>query len=347
MQPLPFFVAAEGGAGAHSCRLRRGEVYAMTERETTVPVVYTWVDDSWEGYLDLRDAYAATRHDRNPNRTRDNLDILKYSLRTLATHAPWAKPVVIVSMRPQAPAWLNRDHPDVRVVHHDEFIPAECLPTFNSLAIVAHLHRIPGVGETFLYMEDDMLLNAPVAPADLIVPGGVPRLWARPFPVPPDLPPGDDRLSPWTRAVSHSNRLLDARFGAKPRPHVGRVPILVRREVFAEMWEAFGPELAATAQSRFRAAVNVAPEHLYPHFALETGRAVLEPVRAMHRVSAYYGAENSRWLNLLGFAWLRLFRRRFLCLNDNFGDAPDPAAAAAARRLLQGFAPEPGPYERA
>jgi hypothetical protein len=326
--------------------MEMGGIAAMGECETTVPVVYTWVDDSWDGYLDLRDSYAATRHDRNPNRTRDNLDILKYSLRTLALYAPWAKPVVIVSMRPQVPVWLNRDHPEVRVVHHDEFIPADCLPTFNSLAIVAHLHRIPGIGPRFLYMEDDMLLGAPVVPADLIAPGGVPRLWARPFPVPPDLPLGDDRLSPWTRAVSHTNRRLDARFGAKPRPHVGRVPILVRTEVFAEMWQAFAAELAATAKSRFRSAANLAPEHLYPHFALETGRAVLEPVRAMYRVSAYYGAENNPWLNRLGFAWLKLFRRRFLCLNDNFDDDPAPAVVAGARRLLQGLAPHPGPYER-
>lgn len=318
----------------------------MAESETTLPVVVTWVDDAWDGYLDLRDSYAATRHDRNPNRTRDNLHILKYGLRTLAMYAPWARPVVVVSMRPQVPAWLNVDHPDVRVVHHDEFIPAACLPTFNSMSIVAHLHRIPGVGSRFLYMEDDMLLGAPVSPADLIAPNGGPRLWARPFPVSPDLPLDDDGLSPWTRAVSHANRVLDARFGARRRPHVGHMPVLIRNDVFSEMWEAFGPELAATARSRFRAASNVAPEHLYPHFALETGRAVIEPVRATHRVSAYYGAENNRWFNLLGFAWLTLFHRRFLCLNDNYGDNPAASVVAGARRLLERLAPHPGPYER-
>lgn len=48
---------------------------AMTE---PIDVVYTWVDDTFPGYRDLLDGYAGTSHDLNPNRTRDNLDLLKY-----------------------------------------------------------------------------------------------------------------------------------------------------------------------------------------------------------------------------------------------------------------------------
>ena len=47
----------------------------MTE---PIDVVYTWVDDTFPGYRDLLDGYAGTSHDLNPNRTRDNLDLLKY-----------------------------------------------------------------------------------------------------------------------------------------------------------------------------------------------------------------------------------------------------------------------------
>ena len=49
----------------------------------------------------------ATRHDLNPNRYRDNLSILKYSLRSLERFAPWIRRVFLVTCRPQKPAWLD------------------------------------------------------------------------------------------------------------------------------------------------------------------------------------------------------------------------------------------------
>ena len=92
-------------------------------------VVYTWVDDAFPGYLELRDQYAATRHDRNPNRTRDNLEMLRYSLRSLAHLDVPIGNVFLVSQRPQVPAWLNTGVAGLRVVHHDEFMDPALLPT--------------------------------------------------------------------------------------------------------------------------------------------------------------------------------------------------------------------------
>src|SRR3954471_21825298 len=116
-----------------------------------LPIVYTWVDDSWEGYRGERDLYAAKPDDRDPARSRDNLDLLKYSLRSLATYAPWAGTIYIVTMRPQVPRWLDLSHPRIKIVHHDQFMPAEILPTFNSFSILSHLHAIPDIGNRFVY----------------------------------------------------------------------------------------------------------------------------------------------------------------------------------------------------
>jgi hypothetical protein len=60
-----------------------------------------------------------------------------------------------VTASPQVPDWLNADHPQVEIVHHDAFIPAPYLPTFLSNAIESFLHLIPGLGEHFIYMCDD------------------------------------------------------------------------------------------------------------------------------------------------------------------------------------------------
>ncbi|MBW2698592.1 MAG: hypothetical protein JRE70_19065, partial [Deltaproteobacteria bacterium] len=45
-----------------------------------VDVVYTWVDGTWPGYPELLNQYSDKQQDLNPNRYRDNLDILKYSI---------------------------------------------------------------------------------------------------------------------------------------------------------------------------------------------------------------------------------------------------------------------------
>ena len=55
----------------------------------------------------------------------------------------------------QIPTWLDTSSPKFRLVTHAQIFPnATDLPTFNSNAIEAHLHKIPGLAECFLYMND-------------------------------------------------------------------------------------------------------------------------------------------------------------------------------------------------
>ena len=107
-------------------------------------LVYTWVDDSFPGYLDELNHYVADKRDTNPNRTRDNLDIIRYSQRSLARNLSGIRKIYFLTCRPQLPAWLNTDHPQIEVVHHDQIMDPAILPTYNSFAIVSHLR--PGLG---------------------------------------------------------------------------------------------------------------------------------------------------------------------------------------------------------
>ncbi|MFC1791030.1 hypothetical protein ACFL0I_01010, partial [Gemmatimonadota bacterium] len=106
-----------------------------------VDVVYTWVDGASPGYADLLQEHATRPVDLNPNRYRDNLEMLRFSLRSMESHVPWRGKVHLVTMRPQLPVWLNLHAPDLRVVHHDLIFDPQDLPTFNSLAILSNLHR--------------------------------------------------------------------------------------------------------------------------------------------------------------------------------------------------------------
>ena len=127
-------------------------------RNGKIDVVYTWVDDSFEGYQAQLKAHATDERETNPNRTRDNLDILKFSLRSIHRYIPNVGQIFLLTCRPQVPGWLRVDHPQVTLVHHDQIIDEGLLPTFNSFCIVSHLHLLLGLSDKFLYFEDDMLV---------------------------------------------------------------------------------------------------------------------------------------------------------------------------------------------
>ena len=65
---------------------------------------------------------------------------------------PWFCGDVIVVLGEEAPPyWLNVSHPRIRIVRHRTiFLNPDDLPTFNSDAIFANIHRVPGVGPFFI-----------------------------------------------------------------------------------------------------------------------------------------------------------------------------------------------------
>ena len=98
-------------------------------------------------------------------RYRDNEE-LRYSLRSVWKFAPWVRNIFIVT-NGQVPHWLNLDHPRIKIITHDEiFGNSTHLPTFASPAIEANLHRIPGLSDRFIYLNDDVMFGNDVFPDD-------------------------------------------------------------------------------------------------------------------------------------------------------------------------------------
>ena len=99
---------------------------------------------------------------------------LRYLFRSIAKNMPFIDRVVlIVSTDSQVPEWVNRDK--VRIVTHDEFMPAEHLPTFSSSAIESDMWRIDGLSERFIYGNDDCFPLRPLTEGDFFC-GDMPRL---------------------------------------------------------------------------------------------------------------------------------------------------------------------------
>jgi hypothetical protein len=302
------------------------------------------VDDTWPGYRELLQQRATTRHDLNPNRYRDNLELLRYSLRSLERYVPWVRRVCLVTCRPQVPPWL--DATAVQVVHHDQFMAAGTLPTFNSFAIVSQLHLVPGLSRRFVYIEDDRLFGAPVTPDDLFAPDGRPLVYLERRHAIAPRQRDDVKQSPWNRALAYSNHLLNAKYGTRRRPTVSHAPLPVDLESWRAMAAAWPEAFARTAASPFRDTGNVAPEHLYPHYLLEERRGVPAGRAAVFMRTAYHPLNNIMTVQRASLARLRLQRPMFVCMNDNYGDSPSPRAVALARAFLDDWLPGPSRFEQ-
>jgi len=311
-----------------------------------IDVVYTWVDGTFPGYPELLARYATNEHDRNPNRYRDNIDIFRYSLRSLEKHAPWLGDVHVVTCRPQVPAWLNQSAAGLHVVHHDEILDASNLPTFNSFGIVANLYRVPGLSRRFIYMVDDYLFGRPVYRSHFETPDGRTKVYVKRSTADPGREFGNPAHSRWESALSFSNRLLDARYGEAARGSTHHVPILIDRVSWQACVDTCRAEFEATTASRFREPANVAAEYLYPYYLVYAELGTLVSRWETLRTVSYLGLDNNVPLQWLGLRWLRARHTPFYCLNDNFGDRPSPTVERMAVRFLERAYPEPSRFER-
>ncbi|XP_072340883.1 N-acetylglucosamine-1-phosphotransferase subunits alpha/beta isoform X1 [Scyliorhinus torazame] len=127
-------------------------------KEMTINPVYLLWDLSTISQSKQDDDISASRFEDNEE--------LRYSLRSVERYAPWIRHVFIVT-NGQIPSWLNLDNPRVTIVTHQEiFRNASHLPTFSSPAIETHLHRIPGLSQKFIYLNDDVMFGKEVWPDD-------------------------------------------------------------------------------------------------------------------------------------------------------------------------------------
>ena len=133
-----------------------------------VDLVYTWVNSSDPDWLDQISYYSSSW---KPNKFRD-WDELRYSMRSVHKFMPWIRNIILVvaNRKTQVPIWLQIDHPQIRIVTHDQIFefPDLELPTFSSLAIESYLHRIPNISDMYLYMNNDLLLGTDVYLTDFV-----------------------------------------------------------------------------------------------------------------------------------------------------------------------------------
>jgi Stealth protein CR2, conserved region 2/Stealth protein CR3, conserved region 3/Stealth protein CR1, conserved region 1/Stealth protein CR4, conserved region 4 len=328
---------------------RTREVFTMASPDRVafpIDVVYTWVDGSDPQWRDrksraLRDnGWVADVSAQTANDSRyASRDELRYSLRALHAFAPWVRHIYLVTDG-QVPAWLDTDRPNLTVVSHQEiFGDTGRLPTFNSQAIESRLHRIPGLSEHFLYLNDDVFLGRPVAPEMFFTPGGLTRFFPSTALV--DSAPRSPSDPPANSAGKNNRRLIQQAFGRVLTRKMKHTPHPSRRSVLAEIELRFAEQVTATAGHQFRHPDDISLlSSLQQYYAYLTGRAAPGEIRYLYTDLAD-GATPLRLARLLHDRHMDAF-----CLNDT--DASAGAAAeqeALLAEFLPAYLPFPSPYE--
>ena len=206
---------------------------------------------------------------------------LKYWFRGVEKFAPWVRKIHFVTSG-QKPEWLDENNPKINLVSHKDYVPAEFLPTYNSVVIERYLHKIPDLAEHFVYFNDDFYIINNIS-TERFFKNGVPCDIAV-FQYNPS-------WSQWYKRIKNNLKIINRHFdkkevmardhdkwfhksyGSRARwnyllkpygkfitlrtPHNAQ-PYL--KSTFEEVWAVAEKELTETSANRFRTVTDYTPE---------------------------------------------------------------------------------------
>lgn len=249
-----------------------------------IDIVVTWVDMNDPDWVREFEKWSGrTRTIENgvsDARFRDN-GLLRYWFRGVEKFAPWVRKIHFVTCG-QRPSWLDTSNPKLNLVGHKDFIPAEFLPTYNSVVIERYMHLIPGLAERFVYFNDDFYMTRPVAeerffknglPCDIAVFQYNPT-WSQYYRTLKNNIRIIDRFfdkrevmrryrDKWFSPVYGSKAVMNRILGPLPEFVTLRTPHNAQpylKSTFEDVWEKAGKELTETSANRFRADNDLTPE---------------------------------------------------------------------------------------
>ncbi|WP_320188850.1 Stealth CR1 domain-containing protein [Agrobacterium rosae] len=305
-----------------------------------IDAVYTWVDGSDQKWLDAKAArLGLDRHNQESvSHTRfRSINELRFSLRSILSFAPFVRNIYIVTDK-QKPAWINEHHPQVKFVDHTEiFASKAALPTYNSHAIEANLHRINGLSEHFLYVNDDVIFWNKCQPTDFFHANGLTKSFLERLPnvYGPVLP----STPAWRAGALNSNELIKAKYGKTLNTHHLHTPFALRRSVIAKMWDEFSSPLEKVTNTPFRSSSDISPvSFLYHAFSFCEGQSTFESLeeRRMSLASGTFQPEIVAALNEPAV--------KVVCINDGDSEYYEANKNAFYAAMLRKF-PISAPWE--
>ena len=293
-------------------------------------MVYTWVNGDDPAYLQNYNEHAEKPKDINPERVRDVYQTLRYSLRSVERFAPWVRNIYIVTARPQIPDWLDIDNPRVKLVHHDQAISEEYLPTFNYNTIESSIHKCPGISEHFVYMNDDFLFGNEVLLSDFINEDGRITVFGTLF--------GENLKF---RIYERKNDIVSLGL-------VEHNPIFYKKSVVDELQDLHMEKFHSTRLSKFRRNDNITMQKVYKQHMLSYHSEISNPisVTSLRKIHTFHKIKNDLGKQQEAIAKLEAKRPKFYCLNDDQRDNPNPEVVSFIKNFLERNYPKKSSFEK-
>lgn len=344
----------------------------LKNKHSGIDLVVTWVDGSDANWQKKRDFWLAKEGEK-PERTGQtdtraeryrDFDTLRYFFRGVEENAPWVRYVHFVT-EGHLPSWLNTEHPKLRIIRHEDFMPKDALPTFNSNALELNFHCIQGLSERFVYCNDDMFFVRKTTSRDFFrKKKPVDMLALQPVVANPKNPVMSNILLNDTVVISrhfdkrsvmkkHADKffhigyppmyfiynLLETAFPLYTGFYTVHGPAPLMKSTYKELWEKEGAVLSETTARKFRSAGDVT-QYLFREWEKQKGNFC--PVN-LHRKFAYYevGESEKRLSDILSDR-----RITNICLNDTSAPVDFLAEQGRVTECLKRHFPKQSLYEK-
>lgn len=333
-------------------------------QQESIDFVITWVDGADKAWRAEKACYDPSINvDDDEVRYRD-CDLLKYWFRGVEKYAPWVRKIHFITWG-HLPAWLNTAHPKLHIVRHEDYIPKEYLPVFNSNVLEIYMHRIEDLSENFVYFNDDFFLIRDVKQEDFFKAGKPCDMLAfQPVVANPANPvmshlylnnslvlckyfkkrenvkkyPGNYFKIGYPPLYFFYN-LLELAFPLYTGFYTVHGPSPFCKKTFEEIWEKEGEALKAMSHNRFRSTTDLTP-YLFREWQKLSNN--FSPTN-LHRDFSYFNIlkDNTKLTNTITKQ-----KKKIVCINDtDLGNDFEKAkneVQSAFRQIL----PEVSSFER-
>ncbi|MFS9437756.1 stealth family protein [Streptococcus sobrinus] len=327
-----------------------------------IDFVVTWVDGQDPAWLKTKSKYepatsVTTKESDSENRYRV-VNSFRYWFRSVEKYAPWVNKIFFVTYG-HVPDWLDTSHPKLCLVRHEDYIPKDYLPTFNSNVIELNLHRISDLSEHFVLFSDDMILNQPLKPDDFFH-KGLPRLLAIYRPI--------VAQSEFSHIEVNNTRFLNKYFLGKPnfKRHLGKyfnyrygkfnlynflslfysgimgyedahVGLPSLKSTYADVWEKEGTYLDEMCHNRFRSSQDL-NHWAMSYWNIETNRFYPQTIKIGKYVPI---ADKEKIAKIVGQSSYKM-----VCINDDESSVDFQAENAWIEQVLAEKIPEKSSFEK-
>ena len=245
-------------------------VNALLPYPHKIDVVITWLNTSSQSWQ------KAPGNNYGPTDPRFYVDVdlpntfieLKYTVKSLKKYRqPFLNTIYIVHSDYHDPPSYLEENTHLKFIKHSQILNAECLPTFNRNAINTGLHRIPGLLDWYIYIEDDLMLTNSFQLDSfyrngkaVTINNGRSAVKGQPRP-----------NNGYTGAVWTSAHLLEQTFGTRGRQGGSHSPIVFWKPVWTEVYNLWPSELRATCLNREQQPTDVYPQSLVSEYMVDVG----------------------------------------------------------------------------